>query len=324
MNFRPNRRLLLAGIASLGCPLPAARAEEAYPSRLIRVIVPFPPGSTADLVTRVLAQKVQASVGQTVIVDNRPGAAGAIGADAVAKSAADGYTVLSHASTIVIQPHLVKTPYDLLRDLVPVTQTIAGSYVLVAHPSFPAGSLGEWIEVVRRNPGRFNYASYGSGSGPHLAMEMLKQLAGLFIVHVPFRGAAPAMQELLAGRVEMAFDTTVAALPHIRAGKLKAIAVGGPKPVDALRGVPTVASVYPGFDSDGWQGLFVPAGTPAPVAARLNAEFVKAVHSAEFVRQMSDLGFSAVGSAATEFAAFVRGEHERYGKLIRERKIRPD
>jgi tripartite-type tricarboxylate transporter receptor subunit TctC len=308
---------LAAGLA------PAAQAQT-FPSKPIRVVVPFPPGSTGDLVPRTLGQKVQAAVGQPVVIDNRPGAAGAIGADAVAKAAPDGHTVLSHAVTITINPHLVKAPYDLLKDLVPVTQTIAGSYVLVVQPSFPADDLRQLIEVVKKNPGRFNYGSYGSGSGPHLAMEMLKAQAGLFIVHVPFRGAAPAMQELLAGRLEMAFDTSVAVIPHIRAGKLKAIAVGGPRPVDALPGVPTVASLLPGFDSDGWQGLFVPAGTPPEVVARLNAEFAKAVRAPDFVKQMADLGFTAVGSSQAEFAAFVRAEYEKYGRVIRERGIRPD
>jgi tripartite-type tricarboxylate transporter receptor subunit TctC len=307
---------------ALGVPRPAR--SQAYPARAIRLVVPFPPGSAADLIPRALAQKVQASIGQPVVIENRPGAAGAIGADLVAKSAPDGYTLLSHTVAVTINPHLVKAPFDVLTDLVPVTQTIAGSYVLVVQPSFPAASLREWIEVVRRNPGRHNYASHGSGSGPHLAMEMLKQQLGLFIVHVPFRGAAPAMQELLAGRIEMAFDTSVAVLPHVRSGRLKALAVGGPKPVDALPGVPTVASLLPGFDSDGWQGLFAPAGTPPDLVARLNAEFVKAARAPDFVRQMAEQGFAAVGSSVAEFKTFVQAEHAKYGRLIRERRIQPD
>lgn len=319
------RPFLAAAAAALLSLLPALPAlSQPYPARPIRVVTPFPPGSTADLVPRTLAQKVQVSVGQPVVIDNRPGAAGMIGADAVAKSPADGYTVLSHTVAIAIGPHLAKSPFDLLKDLVPLTQTVSGSYVLVVHPSFPANTLREWIDIVRRSPGRYNYASYGSGSGPHLAMEMLKQEGGLYIVHVPFRGAAPALQELLAGRVEMAFDTSVAVLPHLRAGRLKAIAVGGPKALAALPGVPTVASVYAGFDSDGWQGLFLPAGTPPDVVARLNAEFVRAVRAPDFVQQMAGLGFTAVGSSAADFAAFVRTEHERYGRLIRDRRIQPD
>lgn len=321
MSILRRHLLALAAMATLG---PGAARAQGYPSRPIRIVVPFPPGSAGDTIPRALAQKVQASIGQPLVIDNRPGAAGVIGADAVAKAAPDGYTLLSHVSTVVINPHLMKTPYDALKDLVPVTQTVSGSYVLVVQPSFPANNLREWIEHVRRHPGRFNYASYGSGSGPHLAMEMLKAQAGLFIVHVPFRGAAPAMQELLAGRIEMAFDTTVAALAHIRSGKLKAIAVGGPRPVDALPGVPTVAQTFPGFDSDGWQGLFAPAGTPPEVVARLNDEFTKAVQAPDFVKQMADLGFAAVGSRAAAFAALVKADYNKYEHLIRERGIKPD
>lgn len=321
MDFRRRQLLSLAATASVGA---SSAWAQAYPSRPIRVVLPFPPGSAGDSIPRTLAQKVQASIGQPLVIDNRPGAAGVIATDLVAKSVPDGYTLLSHASTFAITPHLAKTPYDALRDLVPVTQTVAGSYVLVVQPSFPANTLDEWIRHVRRNPGRFNYASYGSGSGPHLAMEMLKQQAGLFIVHVPFRGAAPAMQEMLAGRIEMAFDTTIAALPHIRSGRLKAIAVGGPRPVAALPGVATIASAYAGFDSDGWQGIFVPAGTPAEIVARLGREFALAARAPEFSRQMEDLGFSVVASSAQDFSAFVKTEYEKYGRLIRERRIQAD
>jgi len=313
--------LTVAATAALGSG--PARAQT-YASRPIRVVLPFSPGSAGDGIPRVLAQRVQSSIGQPLVIDNRPGAAGIIATDLVAKSAPDGYTLLSHAVTFAITPHLVKAPYDALRDLVPITQTVSGSYVLVVQPSFPASTLGEWVSHVRQNPGRFNYASYGSGSGPHLAMEMLKQQAGLFIVHVPFRGAAPAMQELLAGRVEMAFDTTVAALPHIRAGKLKAIAVGGLRTVAALPGIPTIASVFSGFDSDGWQGLFAPVGTPPDIVSRLEKEFVLAARNPEFARQMQDLGFSVVASSAQDFAAFVKSEYQKFGKLIRERRIQAD
>lgn len=314
-------RLLGAALVAVAAVPPASAQPSAAP---IRIVVPFPPGSIGDTVPRTLALRLQAALGQPVIVDNRPGAAGSLGADVVAKAAADGRTLLSTTSTVTIQPHLGKPPFNVLTDLVPVSETVAGSYVLVVQPSFPAATLREFIELVRRNPGRFNYASYGTGSGPHLAMELLKERAGLFIVHVPFRGAAPAMQELLAGRVEMAFDTTAAALPQIRAGKLKAIAVGGPKAVDALFGVPTVASVYPGFDTDGWQGVFAPAGTPREQVLRLQAEIAKAVHAPEFARAMADVGFSVVGSSSDAFAARVRSEHEKWGRLIRERHIQPD
>ncbi|HET6828700.1 MAG TPA: tripartite tricarboxylate transporter substrate-binding protein [Ramlibacter sp.] len=212
----------------------------------------------------------------------------------------------------------------MLADLVPVTQTVAGSYVLVVHPSFPASDLRGFIEAARRSPGRYSYGSFGSGSGPHLAMELLKAQAGLFILHVPFRGAAPALQELVAGRLDMAFDTTFAALPHIRAGKLKAIAVGGARRVDALPDVPAVAETLPGFETDGWQGIFAPAGTAAPVIARVASEVAAALRDPELMRTIAQLGFRTVASSPADFAATVRDDHAKWSRVIRERKIKAD
>lgn len=314
------RRGLLASLpAVLASPL--ALAEE-WPSRPIRIVVPFPPGGPADAVPRAIAQRMQ--LGAPCVIENRPGASGTIGTSVVAKAPPDGYTFLSHVSSIVIQPHLGPAPYDVLADLVPVTQTVAGSYVLVVHPSFPASDLKGFIDVVRRAPGRYTYGSFGSGSGPHLAMELLKAQARLFILHVPFRGAAPALQELIAGRLDMAFDTTFAALPHIRAGKLKAIAVGGAQRVDALPEVPTVAQTFPGFETDGWQGIFAPAGTPAPVVARVASEVAAALRDAELRRTIGQLGFRTVASSPADFSSTVRNDHAKWSRVIRERNIKPD
>lgn len=316
------RRLLLAGVpAALAAPF--ARAED-WPARPIRFVVPFPPGGPADAVPRAIAQRLQPLLGVPCVIENRPGASGTIGAGAVAKAAPDGYTFLSHVSSVVIQPHLGPAPYDVLADFAPVTQTVAGSYVLVVHPSFPASDLRGLVDVVRRSPGRYSYGSFGSGSGPHLAMELLKAEAGLYILHVPFRGAAPALQELIAGRLDMAFDTTFAALPHIRAGKLKAIALGGARRVDALPEVPTVAEVIPGFETDGWQGLFAPAGTPAPIVARVAAETAVALREPELVRTIGQLGFRTVAGSPADFAAVLRRDHAKWSRVIRERNIKPD
>jgi tripartite-type tricarboxylate transporter receptor subunit TctC len=315
-----HRRSLLAGVAAVSAA-PFAAAQE-WPSRAVHIVVPFPPGGPADAVPRAIAQRMQ--LGVACVIENRPGASGTIGTGIVAKAPPDGYTFLSHVSSIVIQPHLGPTSYDVLADLVPVTQTVAGSYVLVVHPSFPASDLRGFIDVVRRAPGRYSYGSFGSGSGPHLAMELLKAETGLFIVHVPFRGAAPALQELVAGRLDMAFDTTFAALPHIRAGKLKAIAVGGARRVDALPDVPAVAETIPGFETDGWQGIFAPAGTPAPVVARIASEVAAALRDPELGRAIAQLGFRTVASSPADFAATVRGDHARWQRVIRERKIKPD
>lgn len=315
------RSFALSLAASLAAPHAFAQA---WPARPIRFVVPFPPGSAADGIPRAIAQRLQGPLGEACVIENKPGAAGSIGADAVAKAAPDGYTFLSHTSGITIQPHLGRTPYELLRDLVPVTQTIAGSYVLVVPPAFPANNLREFVQVVQRAPGKYSYASHGSGSGPHLAMELLKDEARLFILHVPMRGAAAAMQELLAGRLDMAFDTTFAALPHIRAGKLKAIALGGPRGMESLPGVGRVADLHPGFDTDGWQGIFAPAGTPGEIVQRMGREIAAVLRQPELVQMITNLGFQPVGNTPAQFAAVVRADHEKWGRVVRQRGIRPD
>lgn len=316
------RRSLAIGAAAALVLRPAL--AQGWPARPVRVVVPFPPGSAADAIPRAIAQRLQASLGQTFVVDNRPGAAGTIGTDAVVRAEPDGYTLLSHTSSIAIQPHMGVAPYDLLRDLVPVTQTISGSYVLVVRPSFPAADLRGFIAAVRAAPGRYSYGSHGSGTGPHLAMELLKDEAKLFILHVPFRGAAPAMQELLAGRLDMAFETTFAALPHLRAGRLRAIALGGPRGADALPGVHRVAQFFPGFDTDGWQGFFAPARVPRAIVERLSGAIGAALREPELAQAITSLGFEPAGNTPERFAARVRADHEKWGRVVRSRQIKPD
>lgn len=313
-------------LASLALPFAGAASaqEPPWPARTIRIVVPLPPGSAADAIPRAIAARLQEALGTPCLIENRPGASGTIGADAVAKAAPDGYTFLSHTSAIAIQPHMGPAPFDLLRDLMPVSQTISGSYVLVVRPSFPAADLRGFIEAVRRAPGQYSYGSYGSGSGTHLAMELLKDEAGLYILHVPFRGAAAAMRELLAGRLDMAFDTTYAALPHIRAGRLKAIVLGGPRRMESLPGVGTVAESFPGFDTDGWQGLFAPAGTPAAIVQRVSDETARALRQPELAATITGLGFQPVGSTPEQFATFVASEYAKWGRVVRERRLQPD
>ena len=313
------RRALLGWLATAAAA-PAARAQ-GWPARRVRIVVPFPPGSAADAIPRRIALGLQHLLHTPCVVDNRPGAGGAIGADAVARAAPDGYTLLSHTSGITIQPHLAPAPFDPLRDLVPVTQTIAGSYLLVAPPSFPARDLREFVAAVRAAPGKYSYGSHGTGSGPHLAMELLKVRAGLFAVHVPYRGAAPALHDLLAGRLDFAFDTSFATLPHIRAGRLRALAVGGPQPLEVLPGVAPVAALYPGFDTDGWQGLFAPSGTPADIVQRLAQATAQALADPALVQQVRELGFRVVGSSPAAFAEVVRSDFEKWGRIVRERGI---
>lgn len=316
------RRDVLLAAAAASCGVPAH--AQAWPSRPIRIVVPFPPGSAADAVPRGIAQHLQGALGVPCFVDNRPGAAGAIGADLVAKAPPDGYTLLSHTSSLTIQPHLGPVPFDVLRDLAPVSQTVSGSYVLVVHPSFPASDLRQFIAVVRAAPGRYSYGSHGSGSGPHLAMELLKSDARIFALHVPFRGAAASLQELVAGRLDMAFDTSFAVVPLIAAGRLKAIAVGGLRPVGPLPGVRRIADLYRGFDTDGWQGLFAPAGVPPAVVQQLSALSAQALQAPPLAEKIAGLGFRPLGTAPDAFARVVRADHAKYGRIIRERRIRAD
>lgn len=315
------RRALLALAGAVAAP---AVWAQAWPARPLRIVVPFPPGAAADAIPRRIAQRMEAALGTPCVLENRPGAAGAIGADLVAKAEPDGYTLLSATSGMTILPHLGNAPFDVLRDFAPVGQTIAGSYVLVTKPSFPAQDLRQWVAQVRSAPGRYSYGSHGSGSGPHLAMELLKAQAGLYVLHVPFRGAAASLQELLSGRLDMAFDTTFAAVPHVRSGRLKAIAVGGPRTVDALPGVARVADLYPGFDTDGWQGFFAPAGTPPAIVRRLSDEIAQALQDPGLAKQITDLGFRPVGSTPGEFAALVQADHAKWGRVVRDRGIKPD
>lgn len=317
------RRAFLGGLALPFTASPVL-AQAAWPARPVRMIVPLPPGGAADAIPRAVAQHLQEALNTPWVIDNRPGASGTIGADLVAKADPDGYTFLSHTSAITIQPHMGNAPYEVLRDFVPVGQTIAGSYVLVTRPSFPAGNLREWIAAVKQAPGRYSYGSHGSGSGPHLAMELLKEEADLFILHVPFRGAAPALQELLAGRLDMGFETTFAALPHIRAGRLKAIALGGSRTLDAMPGVGTVAEVFAGFDTDGWQGFFAPAGTPPEIVRRVSEETTRALRMPALANRIAELGFRPVGSTPEQFAAVVQRDYAKWGRVVRERRILPD
>lgn len=317
------RRAFLGGLAWPFAASPVL-AQAAWPARPVRLVVPLPPGGAADAIARAIAQHLQAALDTPWVIDNRPGASGTIGADLVAKAGADGYTFLSHTSAITIQPHMGNAPYDVLRDFVPVAQTIAGSYVLVTPPSFPARNLREWIAAVQKAPGRYSYGSHGSGSGPHLAMELLKEAADLFVLHVPFRGAAPALQELLAGRLDMAFETTFAALPHIRAGRLKAIALGGPQTLAAMPGVGTVAEVFAGFDTDGWQGFFAPSGSPADVVRRVSEETAQALRSPALANRIVELGFRPVGNTPEQFAAVVQADYRKWGRVVRERRILAD
>ncbi|HYF19628.1 MAG TPA: tripartite tricarboxylate transporter substrate binding protein [Ramlibacter sp.] len=329
MNHPLRRRAVLGWtLAASGGLLASTAAAQgaAFPSRPLRMVVPFPPGGIADIAARSIGAEMAKDLGQPVVVENRPGAGGNVGAEAVAKAPPDGHTVLyAVASAFTANPHLYgRMPFDPLKDLVPVTETVLGGMVLVVRPDFKAGNLRDWLAQVRSQPGRLSYASYGNGSFPHLNMELLKSMTGTHVVHIPYRGAAPAMQDLLAGQVDMMFDQSATAIAQIRAGKVKPLAVNTPQRMAALPDVPTIGELLKGFDGSGWQGIWVPAGTPTPVIQRLNQSVVKALAVPDVRKRFTDAGLEVVGSTPEQTRQKVERESAKWKDVIDYAKIKVD
>ena len=295
-----------------------------FPSRPVRLIVPFPPGGPLDIVGRLVGRKLSEQWAQPVVIENRAGASGAIGTSELAKSAPDGYTLLVNSTPIVSTPHMQKLPYDTLRDLVGVSQIAAIDYVLVATPRSGIGSVEELIARARQQPGKLNYASAGNGSGQHLFVELMKGAAGVNIHHVPYKGAAAAVQALLAGEVDLMFEVSVGVLAHIKAAKLRPLLVTGAKPVDALPGVPPFDSIFPGVGIEAWHGVFAPAATPPALLQQAAADLRTAVLSPEVSARLKELGFQPTGLHYPRFQEVVARDLERWGKVIRDNNIRAD
>jgi tripartite-type tricarboxylate transporter receptor subunit TctC len=303
----------------LACVAPGAIAQ-AYPNHVIRLVVPFPAGGTTDILARAAAQKLTESLGQPVVVDNRPGAGGNIGADLVAKSTPDGYTLLmGTVGTHAINPSLyAKMPYDHVKDFVPVVLVAGVPNVLVVNPSLPVNSVADLIKLAKSKPGAINFASSGSGTSIHLSGELFKTMAGVDMTHVPYKGSAPALSDLIGGQVQLMFDNLPSALPQIKAGKLRAIAVTSLNRAPVLPDVPTIAeSGLPGFEASSWFGVLAPAGTPAPVVAKLNAEVNKWLQSPEAREQLLAQGAVAAGGTPEQFAAHIRAETEKWAKVVK-------
>jgi len=299
----------------------AAAAADAYPARPIRFVVAFPPGGGTDIIARSIAQKLAERLAQQVVVDNRPGAGGNIGTDIVAKSAPDGYTMLmGSAGPLAINASLFASmPFDPVRDLAPVTLAASTPNVLVVHPSLRAATVKELIALARTRPGEINFASSGHGTPAHLAGELFNSMAGVKLVHVPYKGAAPALADLLGGQVQLMFSTMPPALPHVKDGKLRALAVTSLKRSRATPDLPTVdEAALPGFEANTWHGVVLPAGTPPAIIARLNREIVAILHLHEVVERLSSQGAEPVGSTPEEFAAYIRSETVKWAKVVRE------
>jgi tripartite-type tricarboxylate transporter receptor subunit TctC len=308
--------LCLALSLLVGAPLFA----QTYPSKPIRFIVPFPPGGGNDTIARLIGQKLTAATAQQVIVDNRPGAGGTIGAEAAAKSAADGYTMfLAGVATHGINPNLrKKLSYDPVKDFDAVSLIASAPLLVVVHPSLPVRSVKDLIALAKSKPGQINYASNGAGGSSHLAVELFDMMTGTRMVHIPYKGLSPALTELISGQVQVMFSSAVAMLPQVKAGRLRAIAMTGSKRSQAIPDVPTVAEAgVPGYETGSWYGIVVPAGTPRAAVDRLSKEVMAIVRSPDISNRLNDEAVIAVGSTPDEFTAYIKKELARWAKVIK-------
>ncbi len=309
----------VVGLSATVLAAPLAQAQ-GYPNKPIRLICPFPPGGAVDIASRAIATELSKNLGQPVTVDNRPGAGGNIGGAEAARSAPDGYTLFMTTSGIqAINPALyAKMPFDPSKDLVPVVGLVSLNNVLVLHPSVKANSVAEVIAMAKAQPGTVNYASSGSGTSIHMSGEMFKHLTGVNMVHVPYKGSAPALNDLLGGQVMMMFDNIPSALPHIKTGRLRALATTGAKRDPLLPDLPTVAEAgVTGYESGVWFGLAVASGTPKEIIAKLNAEAVKGTKAPEFVKRMTELGYNIMGTSPEVMAEMTRNEVQRWGPIVK-------
>jgi tripartite-type tricarboxylate transporter receptor subunit TctC len=312
------KRLLLACVLALSA---VGALAQSYPNKPVRMVVGFPPGGGTDVVARVISQKLTEWWGQAVTVENRAGATGTIGADAVAKSAPDGHTLLmGHVNSTGIAPNLfAKLPYDPIKDFVAIAYVGYVPNVLAIHPSVNAKNVKELVALAKSQPGKMNYASSGNGSTQHLAGELFKQLTGTSIVHVPYKGSGDAIKDLLSGTVNMNFDTMPPVLPHIQAGKLRGLAISTPKRLAQLPDVPTFQEEgITGFDVANWYGVMAPAGTPRDLVAKLNADINKAMQVPEVRQRLEAVGTQLREQSAAEFDAYMRAEVAKYAKLIKD------
>ncbi len=321
--------LCVAGAASAQSPAAAAAGTKpgAFPQRPVKIIVAFPAGGGTDITARVLAPKLSELWGQQVIVENRAGASGVIGTEAAARSAADGYTLfMGTLGNYSVNQHLFpKMTVDPVRDFAPITQVADVHFVLIAHPALAANNVRELIALAKSRPGQLNHSSSGAGGAPHLAAELFKRMAGVDMVHIPYKGSAPGMQDLIGGQVSMTFDSLLQALPLIREGRIKALAVLGSARSAQLPGVPTVAeSGLPGYELTNWFGLSAPAGTPKEIVAQLHADVTRVLQGADVNGRLTGMAASVVGNTPEQFAETIRADSAKWARLIKEVGIKAD
>ncbi|MDG9971795.1 tripartite tricarboxylate transporter substrate binding protein [Achromobacter mucicolens] len=320
------KKAMLAATLAILALGDAASAQAAWPDRPITMVVPFPPGGPTDLVARVLAKQLTDQLGQTVVVENKGGANGNIGMQYAAAAKPDGYTVLYNTSSIALSPNLYRSlAFDPVKDFAPVSSTAVIPLVLLVHPSVPADTAPAFVDYARKHPGKLSYGSAGAGNVTHLGALLLLKSLDIDAVHVPYRGSAPAMTDLVGGQVQVMTNTLNDSLGFIREGKLRALAVTSQTRSDQLPNVPTVAeTVAPGFSMGAWQGVVVPAGTPAPIIDKLNAEILRALKSPEMQKQLKVQGAQALGSTPQEYAAYIKSEIARWGEVVKAANVKLD
>ena len=314
-------------VLAFACAMPlAAQAQDAYPAKPVRIIVPYAAGGVADALPRIVGEKLAAKWKQPVVVDNKPGASGNIGMEEGARAEPDGYTLLlAAAGNMTVNPTLFRNlRFDTYKDLAPVTLLAASPNVLVVHPSVPVKTFKQLVEHAKQNPGKLNFASPGDGSGAHLAGELLNIEAGIQTMHIPYKGIAPAVNDLLGGNVQMMFAGISTVLPHIKAGKLTALAIASPRRSPQLPDVPTVAEDgLPGFDVTSWYGIVVRAGTPAPIIQKVQRDIAEALQGEEVHAKLAGLGLEPVGNTPEAFDAMIKAESRKWTEIVRKANIKP-
>ena len=319
-----NRLIFRFAAFLLSTTLFGSAFAQSFPTKPIRLVIPFAPGGVVDTTARQIGPKLSEALGQPVLIENKSGAGGTLAADFVAKSEPDGHTLLVAFDSHAVNPHIYKSElrYDTFKDLAPVSFIGNIPLLLATSPAFPANTIPAFINIARSKPGTISYASVGAGSSGHLAAEQLKLLAKIDMLHIPYKGGAPALSALMGEQVQLIVFAAGAGVPLVRSGKIKALAVSGKRRSSALLGVPTMAEVgYPQLDSGAWMGLLAPAGTPVAVIARLNAELGKVLNDPELVRKLADQAVDLSGSTPEEFGALVRAEHDKWGKVIKEANL---
>jgi tripartite-type tricarboxylate transporter receptor subunit TctC len=317
----------LVAIAGVGLATATEAFAQSFPSRPVRMIVPQAAGGSTDFIGRFVGQHLAETWGQSVVIDNRPGANANIGMELAARAPKDGYTLLMGGSApITINPALyAKLPFDTLKDFAPITLIAYSTSVLIVHPTVPAKTIGELIALAKAKPGQLSYASAGAGSTPHLSAELFRQMAGIDILHVPYKGSTPGVVDTMAGRTTLMFTGIASAIPHIKGGRLKALSVNGPGRSPALPDVPTAhESGLPGFEVDFWIGLFVPAGTPAAVIAKIHSDTARFVESRDAAEKLQNQGAAPVGAAPDAFAKVIRSDAAKWAKVVRTANLKVD